>query len=224
VADLSARLRGVIIAAASLWDAGRAYSKGRTVTAIPQQPGRLLTVEQYAALGEDERGRYELQEGSLVVSPSPRPHHAKAMGRLFLQLTQQMPDHLDVLLDIDVDLELVPVSQPGFVRRPDLIIADKAAPDRAEADGRLIRASEVRIVIELVSSGLRRLDNVIKRGEYADAGIPYYWIVDIEPPVSLLQCHLTEEFGYIDDGAVTGAFSVSDPFPVSLDLRLLRSG
>ena len=36
-----------------------------------RQPGRLLTVENYASLGEDERGRYELQEGSLVVSPSP---------------------------------------------------------------------------------------------------------------------------------------------------------
>jgi Uma2 family endonuclease len=194
------------------------------VTAIPQRPGRLLAVEQYATLGEDERGRFELQEGSLVVSPSPRPYHAKAMGQLFLQLTRQMPDHLDVLIGIDVDLELVPASQPGFVRRPDLVIADKAAPDRAEADGRLIRASEVLVVIEIVSSGSRRLDNVIKRGEYADAGIPHYWIVDIEPPVSLLPCHLTGEFGYVDDGAVAGAFSGTDPFPVSLDLRLLRSG
>jgi Uma2 family endonuclease len=192
------------------------------VAAIPQQSGRLLSVEQYAALGEDEHGRYELQEGSLVMSPSPVPDHVYAMAELYVQLRSQVPDDLEVLLDLDLDLDLVPAGQPGFVRRPDLVILKKVARKRVRDERGLIRASEVLVVIEIVSPGSRRLDNVIKRGEYADAGIPYYWIVDIEPPVSLLPCHLTEEFGYVDDGAVAGAFSMADPFPVNLDLSQLR--
>ena len=55
-----------------------------------------------------------------------------------------------------------------------------------------------------------------KRGEYADAGIPYYWIVDLDEPVSLFDCHLAEGFGYQD------ACDITEPFPVHLRLdRLL---
>jgi len=57
---------------------------------------------------------------------------------------------------------------------------------------------------------------VTKRGEYADAGIPYYWIVDLDEPVSLFDCHLAEGFGYQD------ACDITEPFPVHLRLdRLL---
>jgi Uma2 family endonuclease len=86
----------------------------------------------------------------------------------------------------------------------------------------VIRAGEVLVVVELVSPGSRRTDNVIKRAEYADAGIPHYWIVDLTEPISLLACHLAGEFGYADSGAVTGRFTTSDPFPTEIDLDALR--
>ncbi|MGI9092850.1 MAG: hypothetical protein ACR2FF_05285 [Mycobacteriales bacterium] len=41
------------------------------MTALPAPPGRLLTIAEFAALGEDDRYRWELQEGNLVMSPSP---------------------------------------------------------------------------------------------------------------------------------------------------------
>jgi hypothetical protein len=43
------------------------------MTALIQPPGRLLSVRDYAALGEDDRNRWELQEGNLLRSPSPTP-------------------------------------------------------------------------------------------------------------------------------------------------------
>ena len=76
--------------------------------------------------------------------------------------------------------------------------------------------------MEVVSPGSRRTDNVVKRGEYADAGIQRYWIVDIDNPVSLVACHRAGEFGYLSDGAATGVFTASEPFPVRLDLDGLR--
>jgi Uma2 family endonuclease len=63
-----------------------------------------------------------------------------------------------------------------------------------------------------------RTDHVLKRSEYADAGIPQYWIVDPSEPVSLLAGHQAGEFGYADDGAVTGRFATTEPFPVEIDL------
>jgi Uma2 family endonuclease len=192
------------------------------VTAVPQPPGHLLTVREYAALGEGEHGRCELVEGNLLMAPSPTPDHMIALGRLYRQLAQQAPDGLEVIPDVDIDLALVPPGEPWFSRRPDLVIVECAAVRRVRAEGGLLRASEALLVVEIVSPGSRRTDNVVKRGEYADAGIPRYWIVDIDNPVSLVACHLAEEFGYVGDGAATGVFATGEPFPVHLDLDGLR--
>ena len=191
------------------------------MTALPQPPGRLLTIAEYAELGEDDRYRWELQEGSLVVSPSPTPRHMRVSGRLLLQLEPQLPEALCLIQDVDIDLELSPADQPGWSRRPDLVVVGQAAFDRVDREGGLLRASEVVVVVEIVSPGSRRTDHVIKRGEYADAGIPHYWILDLDPPVSLLDCHLAEEFGYQDGGSVAGVFATTEPFPVRLELDRL---
>jgi hypothetical protein len=39
--------------------------------------------------------------------------------------------------------------------------------------------------------------------------------------VSLVACHLTEQFGYADAGAVTGGFEIASPFEVTVDLDAL---
>jgi Uma2 family endonuclease len=184
--------------------------------------GRLLTIGEYEAIGEIEHGRVELQEGSLVMSPSPTPSHMRAIGRLHHQLEVQLsPDLYAVVPDVDIDLDLVPRTEPGSSRRPDVVVVKRAAYLRVEDEGGLIRASEVELVVEVVSRGSRRMDYHVKRDEYADAGIGAYWIVDLEKPVSLVECHRTEEFGYQDGGAMTGVFTTTVPFEVTVDLDAL---
>lgn len=60
-----------------------------------------------------------------------------------------------------------------------------------------------------------------KRSDYADAGIPNYWILDIDDPISLTACRLTEEFGYQDDQVAAGIFTTDVPFPFEVSLDLL---
>ncbi len=55
----------------------------------------------------------------------------------------------------------------------------------------------------------------------AEAGIPHYWIIDVDEPVSLVECHPVGELGYQDNGSVTGEFSTTVPFPVRFDLAEL---
>lgn len=191
------------------------------MTSQPLAPTRLLTVDEYLALGETESGYTELVEGRVVMSPSPAFDHNNAVLEVAVVLRQQLPPHLQVALDIDVDLELAAPRAPGFVRRPDLIVVPRETRLRVRRDGGVVRASEVVVVVEFVSPGSRRTDNVIKRGEYADAGIPHYWIIDLGGPVSLLACHLAGAFGYADGGAVTGRFTATAPFAVELDLDSL---
>lgn len=184
-------------------------------------PTHLLTIEEYAALGETESGYTELVEGRLLMSPSPTPEHSDAMWELGYQLRNQLPDHLTFTQDMDIDLELAPTGSPGFVRRPDLIVVERAEKARRKAEGGILRASGVVIVVEIVSPGSSRTDRVTKHGEYADAGIPHYWILDLAAPVSLQPCHLTAESGYQNGDEVTGTFTTTVPFPVTLDLETL---
>ncbi|WP_086821823.1 Uma2 family endonuclease [Allokutzneria sp. NRRL B-24872] len=187
------------------------------------RPDHLLTIDEYVALGETEHGYTELQEGCLLMSPSPTPEHSFALNRLLRALDDRVPKTYSVFPELDVDLELAAPGKPGFSRRPGVLVAERAGRARVRAEGGLIRASEVLLVVEIVSPGSRRMDNVVKRQEYADAGIPHYWIVDLDEPVSLIAYSLTEEFGYVDSQEVSKRFTAAEPFPVDIDLdRLLE--
>lgn len=191
------------------------------MTALPQVPGRLLTIADFAALPEDEQHRWELLEGSLLMSPSPRPLHMAATARLDRQLAPQLPAELESIPDVDLNLELSTDDEPATVRRPDLVVVRREALARVEETDGLLVASDVLIVVEIISPGSRRMDTVVKRGEYADSGIPHYWIIDLKRPVSLLACHLAGDFGYQDSGEVTETFETTAPFPVRIDLGSL---
>jgi Uma2 family endonuclease len=191
------------------------------MTIQPVAPLHLLTVAEYLEIGEVEPGYSELVEGRLLMSPSPVPDHNYASAEMRDQLRPQLPPGIEAIPDMDVDLQLAPPDAPGTVRRPDLIVVPRDARLRVRHEGGVIRASEVLVVVEVLSTGSKRTDHIEKRSEYADAGIPHYWIVDIDPPASLLACHLAGEFGFADGGAVTGTFTTSAPFPVEIDLDTL---
>lgn len=191
------------------------------MTALIQPPGRLLSIADYAALSEDDRNRWELQEGNLVMSPSPTPRHMIAVARLHAIIESQLPAGLRAVPDVDLDLQLAPADQPGTSRRPDLVVVSEAELQRVETAGGMLRANAAVLVVEIVSPGSRRTDTTIKRAEYADAGIAHYWIIDLERPSTLVAAHLAGEFGYQDSGEVTGRFETSDPFPLGLELDAL---
>jgi len=71
--------------------------------------------------------------------------------------------------DFDVILWEIPAAT---IRRPDLALHN-CAPD----DVRPLPASHIRMIIEVVSPGSDKTDRVDKMGEYASAGIPFYWLV-----------------------------------------------
>ncbi len=191
------------------------------MTILPGRFARPLTIADYERLPEDADTWWELQEGCLVMMPPRFPLPASADGELRSQLKPHLPGGLVMLSNIDVNLELVPPDAPGHVRRPNLIVIDRAAYDRANREDALLRASEVRLVVEIVSRGSARMDHVVKRGEYAEAGIPYYWIIDLRPAVSLIECRLGDDGGYRDAGTTIGEFVTSVPFPVRIDLGSL---
>jgi Uma2 family endonuclease len=183
-----------------------------------------MTVAQFAALPEDNSRRYELVEGNIVMSPRALGFHQLCIQELLYQLRGQVPAPLVGLAEVDVDLALVPPAEPGFVRIPDLVVVPRAAMERQRREGGVFHAAEVALAVEVISPGSRRLDTVVKRDEYADAGIPYYWVVDLGKPgdrITLTAHHLAVEFGYMAGGPVTGVFTATEPFLVRVDLDAL---
>lgn len=190
------------------------------MTALPLPPIQLwpLTAAEYIAMPGDPDTRYELQEGAVIVPSRPIPDHQNFLGEFWAQLRLQAPPHLIALMDVDLDLHLVPPSYPGTVRGPDLVVVTREAFLRVRHEGGLLRADDTVLVVEIHSRSTRRTDTVVKHGEYADAGIGHYWMVDLLDGPSITSCHLAGELGYRDAGPARGVFTTEVPFPVRIDL------
>jgi Uma2 family endonuclease len=190
----------------------------------PQQPSfsRPYTVADYLALPENADRRFELQEGSLVMTPRPAWRHQKCIGELYTQLRTQIPAELDFASEVDIDLQLNPEGLPATVRVPDLVVVHRSAAVRLDTDGGLLQPDDVVLVVEIRSPrGGHRTDAVIKHAEYADSGIGHYWMIDLADGPSLTACHSGGEFGYVDAEPVKGVFETDTPFPARVDLTAL---
>lgn len=148
--------------------------------------------------------------------PNSSIDHSVASMHLIMQLVGQLPDDLEVIRAVDVNLELAPPDKPGHVRRPDLFVAQ-----RQNTEDGLIKASEIVLVVEILSWSSRDTDTVAKRREYAKAGIPFYWIIDLEEQVSLAPMRLAGESGYQEMPVETGVYEADAPFPLKIQVDRL---
>lgn len=173
-------------------------------------PDHLLTLDEWDALPVDTSRHYELVEGVLIVSPKPVPAHQRAAQRLAYWLDEQLPDDLTAVIDIEVTIS---TRYPPTVRAPDVTITRSAA---ASGQAR-VPAADVLCAVEIMSPGSRRTDRLVKPFDYAEAGIPAYWLVDLGAPASLI-AHSLAAGDYHADTEVTGMFSPVFPAPVTINL------
>jgi Uma2 family endonuclease len=146
------------------------------VSDLAHVPRGLLSLEQWDSLELDPTRRWELNEGTLIMSPRPQLWHQRISKRLTRLLDDHLPDGLEAVPEIEV---ITRASFPPSVRDPDIVVI----PVRV-FEGRPARvpAADVVLVVEIVSPGSRGTDHVMKLDEYAKAGIEHYWIVDPDAP------------------------------------------
>lgn len=71
--------------------------------------------------------------------------------------------------------------------------------------------------LEVVSPGSARVDRIVKLADYAEAGIPNYWIIGIDGPVTLDAFTLVGG-GYARSvGAAGGLVELAQPAPLTID-------
>lgn len=119
----------------------------------------------------DDGNRYELLEGSLLVTPSPSHAHQVVAMRLAYRLMNA--------LEVSKAARVVAVGaiQRGDNTRlePDILVIPALYPP--DADWRAI--SGWWLAIEVMSPSSRVYDSVVKRDAYLALGIEEYWVVDM---------------------------------------------
>lgn len=154
----------------------------------------------------DEHRRYELVDGTLLVSPSPRPLHQRVVARLLAALTPVCPADCEVLpAPVDVVLD------EFTVMIPDVVVGRRETFTERALVGVPVLA------VEVVSPSSRHIDRFLKPARLALAGCPYYWV--IEPTEPTLSCYRLADGEYVLDGEATGDDVVRLEVPYRMELR-----
>ncbi|WP_345429205.1 Uma2 family endonuclease [Actinoallomurus vinaceus] len=195
----------------------------------PEQPlpprylpseGEPFTIHHLFQMPED-KVRYEVLEGTLLVSPWPAIRHQAVRDELRLRLKVSAPPKTKVFTDVTVRLKS---DATAFV--PDIVVI---RPGVKLGDRGFLEAEDVLAVVEVVSPGSTGADRKFKPAIYAGAGIPYFWRVEPmrfrellpgeQPPVVLVH-ELDEESGsyrLAERLAAGRKGRVTVPYPLEFD-------
>lgn len=124
----------------------------------------------------DDGNRYELFDGELLVTPAPNGLHQLAVARLWEELFLFVRRQgLGQLMTSPADLHL----GGEQLSQPDLFLMPSVPADPRD----WARFPDPVLVVEVLSAGTARFDRIIKRRRFQRAGIPEYWIMDLDAQV-----------------------------------------
>lgn len=143
-----------------------------------------------AEFARDPRKHIELVDGEIIVSPNAgRPHFQVAWKLTHILDSHGLISGMEANLILDDRDPLRPL-----VREPDVyVLREENDP---EQDGLFQRADNTLLVAEVMSPGSGITDWVEKMSEYADAGIPHYWIIEFFSGVPHLYTFGLKRGGY----------------------------
>lgn len=157
--------------------------------AVGAQMPTLITLNDVAAMAAaDENHRYELSpQGVLSVVPPADPEHALLVSRIFAWFLTHGYGPEQVVVDCGIDTG-------GGARIPDLTVWAAGMPPRA---GRSSYAGThgLLLAVEVVSRSSEATDRVIKKAEYATAGVGRYWIVERDSACTVYRHVLNHDTG-----------------------------
>lgn len=135
---------------------------------------RKMTFEKYLTYEDGTDRRYEFNDGELVeVSPASASHNVLMMFFAFhLQLEINQSN-----LPYCVRSNSTEIFTGKRTRRPDILVMTRDQSQKLGNQPDMLYEPCL-LVIEIVSPICRTVDTIEKRQEYAEFGIPEYWIVD----------------------------------------------
>ena len=140
---------------------------------IPAASKTKLTYDDYCLIPDDGK-RHEIIDGGHYVSPAPGFKHQQVLANLHLILGSFVRSAgIGKILFAPFDVVL----SEHNVLQPDILFV---ATDRVEIITQKNIQGAPDLVIEVLSEGYRRHDEITKRNLYERFGVKEYWIVDAE--------------------------------------------
>lgn len=176
------------------------------MTTVPVMPRATddWTVDDLAQLPDDGL-RYELVDGTLIVSPAPRPIHQRVVFRLGRVLDDYCPPDLEVFV---APLDWKPDRRNCL--DPDVLVVAK------DDIGEEYISRPLKLAVEVMSASSRLRDTTLKFAKYAEGGVESYWIVDPSGP-SIVAYELIEDaFVEVARGSGHEAVSLVRPYSVTV--------
>jgi Uma2 family endonuclease len=150
---------------------------GLEVDLLPLQG--LWTEAQYLKLTDQTNHLIEFTDGILEVIPMPTDKHQMILRALFLALMAFVESRGGRVLFAPLRVQV----RPGKYREPDILLVC-AADDPRRQNAFWLGAD---LVVEVVSPDKPERDIEEKPRDYAEAGIPEYWIVNpIDETITVL--------------------------------------
>ena len=177
---------------------------------------QLWTLEDLVSLPDDGH-RYEIVDGSLLMSPAPSKRHQAAADRLANCLRDAAPPGIEVATAVAVDLGVDVAAQLGVqVPVPDIVVA---GDDVYWDGGHGLAATDLLLAVEVASPGSSR-DRILKPALFARAGIPAYWRVELDGPgTPCVVVHALDGAVYREVVTVRAAETVTVDVPFAVELR-----
>jgi len=176
-----------------------------TITDAWPRHGQPFTVDDLDRMPDDGH-RYELLDGTLIVSPAPGPAHQRVSVVLTHILELACPAELIVFAPVSVRIGA------GSALEPDAVVGRPADV----SGSRLVRAPL--LVAEILSPDSALRDLNLKKAAYERFGVPSYWVIDPDLDRPALRAFELEEGTYTETACVTGdePFRATRPFPVQI--------
>jgi Uma2 family endonuclease len=172
------------------------------------------TTDDLAGLPDDGQ-RYEIIDGSLIVSPTPSTTHQLVAGRLAALIREFAPAGADVVEAVGLQLN------SGRLLIPDVVVAQSSALLGFQKS---LSPADVHLVVEVVSPSNAAMDRVFKPQLYAAGGIRWMWRAELGPDgVEIVVLDLADGVA-IEHSRFAGFLRLEVPFAVEIPVdRLLAS-
>ena len=156
---------------------------------MPQLVQHLKWTYEDFLLFPDDGKRHELIDGEHIMSPSPFTKHQRILVNLTIVIGTFLRQHRIgqmFVAPMDVVLSDTDVVEPDL-----LFIASEHASIITEKH--IMGVPD--LVVEILSQGSRKTDEIIKRRLYEQYGVKEYWIID--PELESVKVYRMQDIGFI---------------------------
>ena len=129
--------------------------------------------------------RYELIEGDLIDKMGQHPPHAFGIRFVTAWLLSLFGS---LRVQTQLPIEIAREDEERSMPEPDIAVLAEYKP---EYEARHPRGDEVLLIVEIADSSVQ-LDLRVKARLYARAGVPEYWVLDVQNRWLVIHRHLVE--------------------------------